>query len=96
MPFFNPNASDVHLVRLELVASTHFYDSFLLYFNSCRGLKVLVELLDEDYSEQADLVAHALNGVGSVFELQVRAPSIHEICMTYFPNLVRSEPHPKE
>lgn len=37
----------------------------------CRGLKVLVDLLDEDYREQADLVAHALVGVGSVFELQV-------------------------
>lgn len=39
---------------------------------SCRGLKVLVDLLDEDYHEQADLVANALVGVGSVFELQVR------------------------
>jgi hypothetical protein len=38
---------------------------------SCRGLKVLVDLLDEDYAEQTNLVAHALNGIGSVFELQV-------------------------
>lgn len=38
----------------------------------CRGLKVLVDLLDEDYSNQTNLVAHALNGIGSVFELQVR------------------------
>jgi hypothetical protein len=37
---------------------------------SCRGLKVLVDLLDEDYAEQADLVEYALNGIGSVFELQ--------------------------
>ena len=37
----------------------------------CRGLKVLVELLDEDYSQQKDLVIHALSGIGSVFELQV-------------------------
>jgi hypothetical protein len=36
----------------------------------CRGLKVLVDLLDEDYTEQAALVEHALNGIGSVFELQ--------------------------
>jgi hypothetical protein len=36
----------------------------------CRGLKVLVDLLDEDYTEQAPLVVHALNGIGSVFELQ--------------------------
>lgn len=37
---------------------------------SCRGLKVLVDLLDEDYTEQEELVVHALNGIGSVFELQ--------------------------
>ncbi|KAG7088758.1 hypothetical protein E1B28_012724 [Marasmius oreades] len=42
----------------------------LQMFISCRGLKVLVDLLDEDYTEQADLVVHALNGIGSVFELQ--------------------------
>jgi hypothetical protein len=35
----------------------------------CRGLKVLVDLLDEDYTDQAELVVHALNGIGSVFEL---------------------------
>ena len=36
----------------------------------CRGLKVLVDLLDEDYAEQSELVVDALNGIGSVFELQ--------------------------
>ena len=33
-------------------------------------MKVLVDLLDEDYSEQTELVEHALNGIGNVFELQ--------------------------
>ncbi|CAL1713540.1 unnamed protein product [Somion occarium] len=42
----------------------------LQMFISCRGLKVLVDLLDEDYAEQTELVVHALNGIGSVFELQ--------------------------
>ncbi|CAA7265498.1 unnamed protein product [Cyclocybe aegerita] len=42
----------------------------LQMFISCRGLKVLVDLLDEDYSEQTELVEHALNGIGNVFELQ--------------------------
>src|SRR5262245_18311911 len=37
---------------------------------SCRGLKVLVDLLDEDYTEQTDLEVHALNGIGRVFELK--------------------------
>ncbi|KAF7299411.1 Cytokinesis protein sepH [Mycena indigotica] len=42
----------------------------LQMFISCRGLKVLVDLIDEDYTEQKELVVHALNGIGSVFELQ--------------------------
>ncbi|KAJ7081641.1 hypothetical protein B0H15DRAFT_924208 [Mycena belliarum] len=42
----------------------------LQMFISCRGLKVLVDLIDEDYTEQTELVVHALNGIGSVFELQ--------------------------
>ncbi|KAJ6466208.1 hypothetical protein C8R45DRAFT_483404 [Mycena sanguinolenta] len=42
----------------------------LQMFISCRGLKVLVDLIDEDYTEQTQLVVHALNGIGSVFELQ--------------------------
>ena len=29
-----------------------------------------MDLLDEDYTEQTELVIHALNGIGSVFELQ--------------------------
>ena len=33
-------------------------------------MKVLVDLLDEDYAEQTELVVDALNGIGSVFELQ--------------------------
>lgn len=31
---------------------------------------MLVDLLDEDYAEQSGLVVDALNGIGSVFELQ--------------------------
>ncbi|EKM49713.1 uncharacterized protein PHACADRAFT_214230 [Phanerochaete carnosa HHB-10118-sp] len=42
----------------------------LQMFISCRGLRVLVDLLDEDYTEQSQLVIHALNGICSVFELQ--------------------------
>ncbi|KZV66238.1 hypothetical protein PENSPDRAFT_755870 [Peniophora sp. CONT] len=42
----------------------------LQMFISCRGLKVLVDLLDEDFAEQTELVVHALGGIGSVFDLQ--------------------------
>jgi len=41
-----------------------------------------VELLDEDYSEQTDLVVHALNGVGSVFELQSPTPK-NDFCRMF-------------
>jgi hypothetical protein len=41
---------------------------------SCRGLRVLVELLDEDYGLNKDLVLSALEGIGSVFELQSATP----------------------
>ncbi|KAG2049936.1 hypothetical protein BDR06DRAFT_990971 [Suillus hirtellus] len=36
----------------------------------CHGLKVLVDLLDEDYTDQTELIVDTLNGIGSVFELQ--------------------------
>ncbi len=47
-----------------------FAITVLTLYHSCRGLKVLVDLLDEDYTEQSELVVHALNGICSVFELQ--------------------------
>ncbi|TCD65509.1 hypothetical protein EIP91_002557 [Steccherinum ochraceum] len=65
-----------HAIECRLQASNfirllcHSSVLTLQMFISCRGLKVLVDLLDEDYSEQAELVIHALNGIGSVFELQ--------------------------
>jgi len=66
MSYLRPYPSDVHFVSIK---STYVW---LAVHNSsrCRGLKVLVDLLDEDYSEQTELVEHALNGIGSVFELQ--------------------------
>ncbi|KAH9932708.1 kinase-like protein [Epithele typhae] len=55
-----------HFIRLLCHASVLTLQMFI----SCRGLKVLVDLLDEDYSEQTELVVHALNGICSVFDLQ--------------------------
>lgn len=40
-------------------------------FVSCGGLNVLVEFLEEDYEDERDLVLIGVNGVWSVFELQV-------------------------
>ncbi|KAI0683103.1 kinase-like protein [Earliella scabrosa] len=55
-----------HFIRLLCHSSVLTLQMFI----SCRGLKVLVDLLDEDYTEQSQLVVHALNGICSVFELQ--------------------------
>ncbi len=40
----------------------------------CRGLKVLVDLLDEDYTVNEALILSALEGIGSVFDLQSPTP----------------------
>ena len=48
----------------------------------CRGLKVLVDLLDEDYIDQRNLVVHALNGIGNVFELQSPTPK-NDFCRMF-------------
>jgi hypothetical protein len=43
-------------------------------FISCRGLRILVELLDEDYVSNRTLILSALEGIGSVFDLQSPTP----------------------
>ncbi|KAG8761646.1 hypothetical protein FRC14_000030 [Serendipita sp. 396] len=54
----------------------------LQMFISCRGLRVLVDILDEDYVEQTELVSHALNGIGSVFDLQSPTPK-NDFCRMF-------------
>ncbi|KAF8505364.1 hypothetical protein BU17DRAFT_101047 [Hysterangium stoloniferum] len=54
----------------------------LQMFISCRGLRVLVDLLDEDYADQTDLVVHALNGIGSVFDLHSPTPK-NDFCRMF-------------
>ncbi|KAH9024811.1 kinase-like protein [Lactarius pseudohatsudake] len=55
----------------------------LQMFISCRGLKVLVDLLDEDFAEQSELIVHALNGIGSVFELQSPSSTKNDFCRLF-------------
>jgi len=43
----------------------------LQMFISCGGLNVLVEFIEEDYTSQNELVNIGINGIWSVFELQV-------------------------
>ncbi|KAH8987236.1 hypothetical protein EDB86DRAFT_3065770 [Lactarius hatsudake] len=55
----------------------------LQMFISCRGLKILVDLLDEDFAEQSELIVHALNGIGSVFELQSPTSTKNDFCRLF-------------
>lgn len=43
----------------------------LQMFVSAGGLNVLVEFLEDDYEDESDLVLTGVNGIWSVFELQV-------------------------
>jgi hypothetical protein len=54
----------------------------VLTITRCRGLKILVDLLDEDYLTQMDLVEHAINGIASVFELQSPTPK-NDFCRMF-------------
>ena len=62
-------------IRLEAAAFVRqMYQSSTLtlqMFISCGGLNVLVEFLEEDLETERDLVLIGVNGVWSVFELQV-------------------------
>lgn len=46
----------------------------LQMFVSAGGLNVLVEFLEDDYEDERDLVLIGVNGIWSVFELQVNLP----------------------
>jgi hypothetical protein len=48
-------------------------------FISCRGLRILVDMMDESYRENRDLVWMAIDGVLRVFEMQGSAPR-NEFC----------------
>ena len=44
---------------------------------------MLVDLLDEDFAEQSELIVHALNGIGSVFELQSPTSTKNDFCRLF-------------
>lgn len=49
----------------------HTSSSTLQMFISCRGLRVLIDFLQGNYATQKELVWIAINGIHSVFSLQV-------------------------
>ncbi|KAI9237137.1 MAG: hypothetical protein BYD32DRAFT_443559 [Podila humilis] len=52
----------------------HTSSSTLQMFISCRGLRVLIDFLQGNYSTQKELVWIAINGIHSVFNLQSLTP----------------------
>ncbi|ODN75633.1 STE/STE11/CDC15 protein kinase [Cryptococcus wingfieldii CBS 7118] len=79
IPVIIPYTSKKHSLEIRLEASTfiqHLTASplTLQMFISCRGLRILVELLDEDYVANSSLVGSALEGIKEVFELQSPTP----------------------
>jgi hypothetical protein len=48
----------------------------------CRGLRILVELLDEDFSVNRTLILSSLEGVGAVFDLQVSSSTCRMMSFT--------------
>lgn len=62
----------------------HTSSSTLQMFISCRGLRVLIEFLQGNYSTQKELVWIAINGIHSVFNLQVSGASLYSIEVSWY------------
>ncbi|WVO23738.1 uncharacterized protein IAS62_005094 [Cryptococcus decagattii] len=79
IPVIIPYTSKKHSLETRLEASTFVRQLTrsaltLQMFISCRGLRILVELLDEDYALNKTLILSSLEGISSVFELQSPTP----------------------
>ncbi|CAI2171283.1 20031_t:CDS:2 [Funneliformis geosporum] len=80
IPIIMNFASRMHSYDIRLEAAIfirqicHTSPVILQMFVSCRGLKVLVEFLKEDYAERKEIIWIAVNGIWSVFELQSPTP----------------------
>ncbi|WVQ96827.1 hypothetical protein IAU59_003934 [Kwoniella sp. CBS 9459] len=79
IPVIIPFTSKRHSLETRLEASTFIQQLTrsaltLQMFISCRGLRILVELLDEDYALNKTLILSSLEGISSVFELQSPTP----------------------
>nr|XP_019045791.1 STE/STE11/CDC15 protein kinase [Kwoniella bestiolae CBS 10118]OCF24721.1 STE/STE11/CDC15 protein kinase [Kwoniella bestiolae CBS 10118] len=79
IPVIIPYTSKKHSLETRLEASTFIQQLTssaltLQMFISCRGLRILVELLDEDYALNKTLVLSSLEGISSVFDLSSPTP----------------------
>jgi hypothetical protein len=64
-------------------------------FISCRGLKVLVEMIDENYEEQKDLIWMAVDGICRVFEMQASIASLVRQVVVIANRVVHQGPTPR-
>lgn len=80
IPIINEFASKKYPREIRLEAATfvqQMYQSSTLtlqMFVSAGGLNVLVDFLEDDYEDERELVLIGVNGIWSVFELQVSFP----------------------
>jgi hypothetical protein len=86
IPIINEFASKKYPREIRLEAATFVQQMYqtstltLQMFVSAGGLNVLVEFLEDDYEDERDLVLIGVNGIWSVFELQVCIlDSLHRI-----------------
>ena len=81
IPIVNEFASKKYPREIRLEAAAFVQQMFqtstltLQMFVSAGGLNVLVEFLEDDYEDERDLVLIGVNGIWSVFELQVSEPN---------------------
>ena len=80
IPIINKFASKKYAREIRLEAAAFVQQMYqtstltLQMFVSAGGLNVLVEFLEDDYEDEHDLVLIGVNGIWSVFELQVSIP----------------------
>lgn len=78
IPIINEFAAKKYPTEIRLEAAAFVQQMYqtstltLQMFVSAGGLNVLVEFLEDDYEDERDLVLVGVNGIWSVFELQVR------------------------
>jgi hypothetical protein len=84
IPIINEFASKKYPREIRLEAAAFVQQMYqtstltLQMFVSAGGLNVLVEFLEDDYEDERELVLIGVNGIWSVFELQVSiSPSLH-------------------
>lgn len=92
IPIINEFASKKYPREIRLEAAAFVQQMYqtstltLQMFVSAGGLNVLVEFLEDDYEDERELVLIGVNGIWSVFELQVNTP--FSTALPFHPRLI--------